>query len=450
MILGGGLVEIGRRSTRFARWFGRACGCTCLTTPGGPNRPVTRSTIGDGATQARYLPQRRYANEWVSLGVFQMKGVPSVSLSNVSADEDVWERFGTNIAGYDDVAWDAVGFQALPGKPDGFVVALGDSYASGEGAGDYAPWSDNNGSTRVANNACHQSMNAWIRKTTLPGRSSTIGVLADNADPGLDFHFLACSGAQTEHLLPYHSVGSSKPVNAEGQNGAYGQMGMVTQLDAGYLDENTTLVTLSIGGNDMRFSEILSTCVIANISGTPQDPASADCSGAVLLGDTQTAIPASIAGLESELPVSLSALLQLIRERAPNARIAVLGYPKLFETATSCILIDEVNKPWLNGFADAMNFTIHLTAQAANTPGTPEVFYVDTQARFSGHNLCTGPGAAGITGLEFTVTPGEDPLIPGLGFFVNGQSVSRISVHPNDLGTSLYAQALEDALALHP
>jgi len=78
--------------------------------------------------------------------------------------------------------------------------------------------------------------------------------LADSGDPGLDFHFLACSGAETQNLLPYYTVGTPKPVNAEGQTGRYGQAGTVSQLDAGYLDENTTLVTLSIGGNDMRFA----------------------------------------------------------------------------------------------------------------------------------------------------------------------------------------------------
>ncbi len=57
----------------------------------------------NGQSRTRYLPQRRYENVWVPLGVFLMNGTPSVSLSNkVTVDQ------GAKI---DDIAWDAVGFQ---------------------------------------------------------------------------------------------------------------------------------------------------------------------------------------------------------------------------------------------------------------------------------------------------------------------------------------------------
>jgi hypothetical protein len=406
--------------------------------------------LGDGTSQTRYLQQRHYANEWVSLGVFQMKGVPSVSLTNALVDPDTTRRYSTpgetvDIAGYDDVAWDSVGFQALPAKPQEFVVALGDSYGSGEGAGSYAPWSDNNGELLEANNSCHQSANAWIRKTTIPGSTVTIGSRADSASPDMDFHFLACSGAQTEDLLPYYSAGPTAPVNADGENGAYSQAGMVSQLDAGYLDANTTLVTVSIGGNDMRFSDIIAACVQAKINPLAQTH---DCAQWVLGGDTQNVVDASADRLENDLPASLATVLGLIRERAPSARIALAGYPKLFESGSECVEIKPAEQGWLNEFADSMNQSIREAAEAANTPGTPAIFYVDTQSRFTGHNLCTGQ--SGINGLQFTVTPAEDRTLPFLGILVNGQFVSRTSVHPNDYGTSLYSQALEDALALHP
>lgn len=110
-------------------------------------------------------------------------------------------------------------------------------------------------------------------------------------------------------------------------------------------------------------------------------------------------------------------------------------------------MVAEENKGWLNSFADSMNATIKATAEAANRTGEPEIFFVDTQARFTGHNLCTNP--SGINGLHFGVTPGEDPLVSHFGFLVNGQAVSRVSVHPNDYGTTLYSEALEATLAQH-
>ncbi|WP_148234425.1 GDSL-type esterase/lipase family protein [Cellulomonas flavigena] len=413
--------------------------------------------LGNGTTQKRYLPQRRYKNEWVSLGVFEMKGSPKVSLSNVLVDESttgrVWyDGAHQDIEGYDNVAWDAVGFQVLPGKPDDFVVSLGDSYASGEGAGDYVPWSDNNGTNPRARNACHQSVNAWIRRTTLPGDAEPLGARADAADTGLDLQLLACSGAQTEDLLPYYHIDTPQaPENAERQTGRYGQYGTVSQLDAGYLDTNTTLVTLSIGGNDMQFGPILAACIKANFAGTPEDRSLADCSRTVLEDDTLPAQAASKERVDTKIADSLITLVQLVRDRAPNARIAIFGYPKLFETTTSCVLINEVNQVWLNELADGLNAKIAETAAILETydePGSPEIFFVDTQAYFTGKNLCTGADS-GLTGLQFGVTPGEDPQFPRPWprIVVDNDVASQTSVHPNTNGTGFYAQALEDALA---
>lgn len=70
--------------------------------------------LGNGETRTRSLPQRRYKNSWVPLGVFNMRGVPAVSLSN-----KVTKDHRTNL---DDVAWDAVGFEPLAAKPRDFVV----------------------------------------------------------------------------------------------------------------------------------------------------------------------------------------------------------------------------------------------------------------------------------------------------------------------------------------
>lgn len=192
-------------------------------------------------------------------------------------------------------------------EPRDVVVALGDSSASGEGAGDYAPSSDNNGGTCFAQNGCHQSANAWIRKTVLPGSVASIGQLADSADAALDFHFVACSGAQTEHLLPCHTANSPVPLNAEDEDGRFGQGGMVSQL---------------------------------------------------LSGDDSAIVDESAARLTGELPFSLITVFQEIRERARNARIAVFGYPELFETGTACLPIAEVNRDWLSELTQGVNAII--------------------------------------------------------------------------------------------
>ncbi|MFE5122951.1 hypothetical protein [Streptomyces sp. NPDC056669] len=92
-------------------------------------------------------------------------------------------------------------------------------------------------------NSCHRSKIAWSRQATLPDYSKSIGTLADS----LDYHFIACSGARTFKIL---NTGRSSEL---------------AQLKQGYLDQNTSLVTLSVGGNDARFTDIIKKRVLSTI-----------------------------------------------------------------------------------------------------------------------------------------------------------------------------------------
>jgi hypothetical protein len=384
-----------------------------------------------GESVTRYLPQRRYANEWVPIGVFQINGIPTVSLSNSG-------KFNLEI---DDVAWDAVGFQTLAGKPDDFVVVLGDSFTSGEGAGSYDAYSDHDGKTEGRRNGCHVSNNSWIRKTTLPGDAHTIGDRADSAAASLDFHFLACSGAESEHLLPFVGL-TAPPMNAEYQDGHDGTNQQLSQMDRGYLDENTTLVALSIGGNDMRFSKILMACVQRSIY------SSLPCNtGLFLEGDGLEDIgTATTRRLDYELPETLETVLDAIQDRAPSAVIVLMGYPKLFESGTSCVQIDPSNQAWINQLSEDLTSVMSNSAAIMDSPSGQRVLFADPQPFFTCHNLCTIPSSA-LNGLVFTQTPGDKPLIDfpvaGPNF---GVGVSQESVHPNTIGTGYYSEALEDVL----
>ncbi len=108
-------------------------------------------------------------------------------------------------------------------------VALGDSFQSGEGAGAYLPLTDVNG------NKCHRSAYAY------PRRLVDAGVVTLNLDFG------ACSGAVINDLAV--SYNPNQPPYTDG----------IAQLDR--LSSSTKLVTLGIGGNDMKFAEVLESCV---------------------------------------------------------------------------------------------------------------------------------------------------------------------------------------------
>lgn len=391
--------------------------------------------LGNGTTKTRVILQRTYANSWVPLGVFQMAGVPSVSLSNVTHD-------GTGI---DDVAWDAVAIVPLASKPADIVVAMGDSFSSGEGASsadgaDYFRDSDNNGTNAGFTNACHRSKNAWALKARLASNpGSSISQRIEGWDPQLDFSFIACSGALSEHILPEYDYSTpNAPTNALGRTGD-GQWGQLSQLDRGFVDENTTLVTLSIGGNDARFADIIKQCLSTSATSASL------CKDSALAGDSQSLELSTSSRTHSEVPTSVATVLSQIKDKAPNATIMLMGYPALFETGSSCIGIAEIDRPWLNTVAADLNSGLQSAASAASTPAGPVVFANPTAA-FSGKNLCTNPSA--INGLVFTLSPGDQVLlqfpIPGPDFGVN---VSQQSIHPNELGTDIYASVMESTLA---
>lgn len=167
-------------------------------------------------------------NTWVELGVYRFTGMPRVVLTNTTDDGTADE----------DVAWDAVAFQPLSGKPKHMVVAMGDSYTSGEGAGAYLPESDRDHGDSDWN-ACRRSPNAWPRKVTLPGQTKSIGALADSFDPAPDFQFTACSGAKTFQThgcsRDPHGAGTDPCIRAERDDLADG-VRLALQPYSGVLD----------------------------------------------------------------------------------------------------------------------------------------------------------------------------------------------------------------------
>lgn len=405
--------------------------------------------LGNGQKQTRYLPQRVGTNKWVSLGVFQVFGTPSVTLSNRTFDGD----------GVDDVAWDAVAFQPLQSKPTDVVVALGDSYSSGEGTGVYYHETDNNGRPPAGDdrnrfqNACHRSPDAWTRKAVLPSASSPIGQRADSSDVTLDYHMVSCSAAETFNLLPRTTV-AAPPANSAGRQGA-GQYGEVSQLDAGYLDASTTLVTLSVGGNDVQFGPTIEACV------TPLPLPRRDCMQDPPEHEAGvTRMDWSIAYTNGPLIQDSLLVLREIKKKAPNARIVLMGYPLVVEQENPSDFCDHdpspscedpspycaMNiSPWelsdIKTVANNLATKQQQLVQVARSEGINASF-VDTRSGFSGKSACAEGSVRAINELMLIPTPGENPFI----YWFGPLGPSAQSFHPNQKGTSIYGELLTQAL----
>ncbi|MEU7059796.1 NocE [Streptomyces sp. NPDC046197] len=389
----------------------------------------------DSTSHVRVQPQRIGQNKWVDLGVFNFVGTPTVTLST-----DTDDGFGD-----EDIAWDSVGFQPLSAKPKDFVVAMGDSYSSGEGASegnrDYYPetnyYDKQNPKTR---DACHRSTQAWSRQATIPGRSKSIGALADDYGSAMDYHLIACSGARTYNVVhegEVQSNGGEKP-----------------QMDKGYLDQNTTLVTISIGGNDARFANVIQKCLTAINGGNCKDKTfelgdeDASVGGRDHQFNGQTLEQAETGIIDQIVRPDIVKVLTEIHERAPHAKIALMGYPPLIENRGECLSItvpgigqiglSASSSDWLNSVAGVLANAMQKAADDAKAKGI-EVSFSDPKQNFAGKAVCGDPES--VHGIVKTLVDSDEPKwdYP----IVDKFGLSAQSFHPKIGGARLYADSLE-------
>ncbi|MEN3585335.1 GDSL-type esterase/lipase family protein [Streptomyces sp. ZYX-F-203] len=367
----------------------------------------------DSTSPHRVAPQRIRGNEWRSLGVFDFTGTPKVSLSNITEE-------GVGV----DIAWDAVAFQKLGSDPT-HVVGMGDSFASGEGADseggkDYfreTDYTESIGGGEVANK-CHRSEQAWIRQATLPGMSRSIGAISDDHGD-VDLSFVACSGARTYNVV-------------SGGEWQYGNS--LPQLDLGYLDQNTDIVTIAIGGNDALFADVIAECVFAaglklcqDAEFEKRDPDTGAKTGE-MSGPLRDFVPDWVT---HQVKPRIVEVLGQIRDRAPNAEVYLVGYPPLFSGNGQCVPgIGTAEAPWLNDVVAP-----HLSAEMLAAATTAGATFVDPAADFASKAICGDPES--IHGIVLFDRSEADSDAP---------EPSMKSFHPKISGARLYADALERAL----
>lgn len=214
-------------------------------------------------------------------------------------------------------------------------VSLGDSYV----AGPFIP-------NPVPPLGCLKSDHNYPRLA-----ASAIGPLKDPS----------CSGAETEDMT------NPQNVDPDGPN--------PPQFDA--LDAGTEVVSVTIGGNDIGFSEIAESCVTLN-------PFSSPCRDKYNSGG-EDQIAERIAATASKV----AAVLQGIHARSPQARVYLVNYPAIFpETGFGCwpqMPISFSDVPYLRAKQRELNAM--LATQAAGNEAT----LVNWYAASIGHDACKGP-----------------------------------------------------------
>ncbi|KAL4861685.1 SGNH hydrolase-type esterase domain-containing protein [Aspergillus spectabilis] len=209
----------------------------------------------------------------------------------------------------------------------------------------------------------------------------------------LDFSFIACSGAKTKHVR-------STAQDTSSGGGGKSKTPQADQLQ----DINPDWVTLSIGGNDVKFVDVLDRCVyrfydIKGCAGCTPSVTFDDCSS-----DCEKAMNEFNDRLNSrEFQDNLRKSYQSIFDHAPNTQLFVTGYPAFWNAATDkydkvsfktgCInnsvlpLIKE-RRQRMNELTYRLNNRISLAVHSFAPPGRGKITYVEVNRYFEGHRFC--------------------------------------------------------------
>ena len=302
------------------------------------------------------------------------------------------------------------------------LVALGDSYISGEGATRFFDGTNSKGS-----NECRRAPSAYAPQ--LVGRST---------DPELTgLVFLACSGAKAAHLdarIQYEDepVGSPPRLRDNGvwERGAT----QLEQLDEVLRavrpraetptddpEENLHgLVLISLGGNDAGFGKIASSCVGLG-----------DC------GDVVEGWTADLALVGSRLDRAYAALRSVIGPRVP---VLVVPYPvPLAEDRCNVSPMTQSEHTALRTFVERLNARVQRAATDAG------FVYLDIQPAFEGHRICDTDNADDWY-LNYIAT---NPTGGSFEALSNPRNWFHNSFHPNAKGHAAIAGTIEAWMGEH-
>src|SRR3954451_9183106 len=160
----------------------------------------------------------------------------------------------------------------------------------------------------------------------------------------------------------------------------------VTSAQLGALGTGTRYVSISVGGNDAGFVGVLTECALPGWM--------SDCGGAV---------DAAQAYIANRLPAALSTLYASIRSRAPNAKVVVVGYPRVFmgEDCNAATWFSPAEETRLNHTADLLDARLSAAASARGFS------FVDPTSRFTGHAVCDS--TEWLNGLSSPVSESYHP-----------------------------------------
>lgn len=281
-------------------------------------------------------------------------------------------------------------------------VVLGDSYSSGEGAGQY------NGDGNKDNN-CHRSDNAYGK------------VLSHDAT------IIACSGAVTANFYNEQVSG----------NRVAPQLKKVRALATS--DKSPDAVLMSIGGNDVDFAGTVKACIlgapgqVCSWNLNPWDGKAAENAFRNDALKRVAAVADSLRRVYRDVNRAVNDPVALGKRGGKVAPIIVVPYPRIVPSAEAgasaaggCevnISADEIS--FFNGFIDSLNSQITAVVQASRNERVPIYVASDVVPAFQpNHTICDGSNSS----ANFTTDL--------------RQASNSEMLHPNAAGNKAMARAI--------
>ncbi|MGW4057270.1 SGNH/GDSL hydrolase family protein [Amycolatopsis sp. NPDC004747] len=181
------------------------------------------------------------------------------------------------------------------------------------------------------------------------------------------FADVSCSGATTAHLSQAQKTGN-------GTN--------PPQLDA--VTAETTLVTLGIGGNDVGLIGYASSCATTHQNGSP-------CRDRLTAGGHD-----QLAERIDATAPEVGALLDRIHERAPKAKVVVVGYPTVLPDGAGCWPVLPFGAGDIDYFRGALG---KLNKMLEDQADAHRAGYADTATPGKGHDVCSASDTRWVEGL---------------------------------------------------
>ncbi|WP_424638441.1 RICIN domain-containing protein, partial [Embleya sp. AB8] len=310
------------------------------------------------------------------------------------------------------------------------AVSLGDSYISGEAGrwagnadtADAGYWGTDRGDS-VYGNTKYAGGNGCERSDVAEINSANLAV-----DRRIN---LACSGAETKHVI---SEGFKE-----------GERPQVDQLADVAKDNQVKLIVVSVGGNDLKFADILSSCAKAFFTWDPaceNRDTGRERSFANALPATQDKVTATLEAIR--------ATMRRAGQADGSYRLVLQSYPTPLARAADNRYENKIKPRYTQGgcpFTDAASdwavesVIPRITSMLRSAAAAKDAEFLDLSQAFAGHELCA-KNARQADAKDANGMPGAEaewvrwvPYLPNVPVpEPHQQGDYREAVHPNSFG----------------